>query len=172
MTQFLLQMAGEAGTGKSSLARAIGQANGAVVLDKDYFKAPLLEEGLSEELAAGLAYAVFFSLAGSLLRQGHSLILDSPAFYPSIPARGALLAEEVGATYRLIECRCPAESQEQRLNQRQGLASQPASRAAKVASMLKPEITPLIEPHLTIDTSKPLDVCLEQALRYLERGEG
>ena len=45
MRQFLLQMAGDSGTGKSTLALSIGRATGAVVLDKDVVQTALLEDG-------------------------------------------------------------------------------------------------------------------------------
>ena len=169
MRQFLLQMAGESGSGKSTLARAIGRATGAVVLDKDYIKAPLLEEGLEDAHAGGLSFAVFFSLAGSLLAQGHSLVLDSAAFYPSIREGGALLAANCGAEYRLIECVCDdVIEHEGRLVGRNGLASQPRSLAQlTLERKAKTGIVPLSEPRLTIDTLQPLSVCLDRALAYL-----
>jgi predicted kinase len=173
MRRFLLQMAGESGTGKSTMARAIGRATGAVVVDKDYIKAPLLEEGLDDKLAGGLAYAVFFSIAGSILGQGFDVILDSPAYYSSVRERGVRLAIEAGATYQIIECQCGKAENEARLRDRQRLVSQPASRQRAVLERVaKSGITPLLEPHLVIDTSQPLDICLRLALEYLQRDAG
>ncbi|MCH7580762.1 MAG: ATP-binding protein, partial [Chloroflexi bacterium] len=65
--QFLLQMAGVPGSGKSALARLIGRGAKAVVLDKDVLKTAALEGGADEELASGVAYDTFFALAGHLL---------------------------------------------------------------------------------------------------------
>jgi predicted kinase len=162
-------MAGESGSGKSTLARAIGRATGAIVLDKDYIKAPLLEEGLPDAEAGGLSYSVFFSLARSLLDQGHSLILDSAAFYPSIRERGARLASEFSADYRLIECVCDDDREhEQRLVLRRGLASQPVSLAQlTLERATKTGIVALDEPRLTLDTTRTLDICLREALEYI-----
>jgi hypothetical protein len=42
---FLLQMAGRPGSGKSSLARVVGRATSAVVLDEDVLKTALLNAG-------------------------------------------------------------------------------------------------------------------------------
>jgi predicted kinase len=164
-------MAGESGTGKSTLARAIGGATGAVVLDRDYFKAPLMDEGLSFEEAGGLSYAVFFSVARSLLMQERSLILDSAAFYPSIIERGERLAAEAGAVYRVIECWLPdAVEHDRRLRERQGLVSQPGSLAAAVAEV-KPGKTALSGPHLRLDTGMSLTSVLARALTYLSDGQ-
>ena len=51
MRRFLLQMAGESGTGKSTLARAVGCETGAVVIDKDVIKSRLLEGDLGRPRA-------------------------------------------------------------------------------------------------------------------------
>jgi len=172
MQRFLLQMAGEAGTGKSTLARAIGSVTGAVVLDRDYFKAPLMEEGLSFQEAGGLSYAVFFSVAKSLLMQERSLILDSAAFYPDIIERGERLAAAAGAAYRVIECWLPdAAEHDRRLQERERLVSQPVSLTAAVAEV-KPGKTALTCPHLRLDTTMSMTSVLARALTYLSDGQG
>ena len=53
--QFLLQMAGMAGSGKSALARLIGRSTKAVMLDKDVLKTAALEAGADDKLASGIA---------------------------------------------------------------------------------------------------------------------
>ena len=171
MRRFLLQMAGDSGTGKSTLARAIGRATGAVVLDKDVLQTALLDDGASAA-SNGLAYATMFALARSLLAQHHSVILDSPAYFPSIRERGLDIAEGGGAVYRLIESCCPDETEhEQRLATRESLRSQPVSLAEAVSARSRPGIVALSEPHLVVDTRRPLDVCLAEALAYLEHDD-
>jgi len=165
--QFLLQMAGEPGTGKSTLARAIGRSTGAVVLDKDYVKAPLLDGGLSEDPAGGLAYDVFFAIAASVLDQGHSIVLDSPAFFPGVLDRGQKLARKTKTPYRIIECSCDQRAQEARLKSRRPLSSQLASMDAVRATMQRPGIVALEAPHLSVDTTRPEFECLKLALSYL-----
>src|SRR4051794_38072000 len=101
---FLLQMAGPPGAGKSSLAAALSQRRGAVVLNMDVIKSALLDAGAAWALAGPAAYDVMFAQAGDLLAHGHSVILDSPSHYPQIPERGLTIAQAAGATYRFIEC--------------------------------------------------------------------
>lgn len=165
----LVQMAGDPASGKSTLARTIGRALGAVVLDKDVIKVAALRAGAPEELAAPLAYEAFFDLARDLLRQGHSVILDSPAFFPSIPQSGQSLAIEADAAYRIIECTCgdPARVAS-RLHSRPRLVSQPAGPSDPSA---RPGTAPLTHPRLTVDTSRPLDQCLAEALAYLRHDQ-
>ena len=167
MRQFLLQMAGEPGTGKSTLARAIGRSTGAVVLDKDYIKAPLLDGGLSEDPAEGLAYDVFFSIAASVLDQGHSIVLDSPAFTPGVVERGQKIARKVKVPYRIIECCCDRSTQEVRVNSRRALSSQLATMEKVLAVMQRPGIVSLEAPHLTVDTTHLEFESLKLALSYL-----
>ena len=166
---FLLQMHGESGAGKSTLALAVGRATGAVVLDKDRIKAPLLEGGLDDTLAGGLTYNVAWLLLESMLAQGLSVVMDSPAFWPRIIEKGEALASATDASYYVIECVCKdAVEQERRLASRQRLVSQPVSRAALAVALGRPGgVRELSHPHLCIDTTKPLNDCLREALRYI-----
>lgn len=166
MRRFLLQMAGEPGSGKSALARGVGRATGAVVIDKDVIKSAALRAGAEEALAAPLAYQVFFDLARSLLAMGHSVVLDSPAFYPLIREQGQQIAAEAGVEYHIFECVCvDPEELARRLAGRERLVSQPAGRDRDPYS--QPGTAPLMEAHLTVDTRQPLCDCLPQALAYI-----
>ena len=166
MRQFLLQLAGMPGSGKSTLAQAIGETTGAVVLDKDVVKSAALNAGAPEELAAPLAYEVFFDLAKSIAGYGHSLVLDSPAFFTNIPQKGQRIAAQLDTAYALIECTCPDEALLSRsLADRKPLPSQwSALRSAELSLAGR---GPLNAPHLTIDTREPLASCLRQALEYI-----
>ena len=174
MSRFLLQMHGESGAGKSTLALAVGEATGAVVLDKDRIKGPLVEGGIEDTLAGGLTYDAVWLLVQSFLAQDFSVVLDSPAFWPGIVERGRALAAEAGAAYYLVECCCDdSAEQERRLAGRERYASQPASRAALAVALSRPGvIRELTHPHLTVDTLQPLDGCVAQVLRYIGHDAG
>jgi predicted kinase len=170
MQRFLLQMAGESGAGKSTLALAVGQATGAVVLDKDVIAAPLCEkEGLTPPQAGGYAYAMLFPLAASLLGQGFNVIIDSAAFWVPIRERGEAIAHSAGVNYRIVECRCPdAKLQQTRLLSRSRLITQPGSVADLAASLSRPGVVLEVKrPYLVVDTRQPLAGCAEQVLEYL-----
>jgi predicted kinase len=167
-------MHGESGAGKSTLALAVGRATGAVVLDKDCIKGPLIAAGIEDPVAGGLAYDVFWQQTESLLGQGFNVVLDSPVFWPRIAERGRALAASAGAVYFIIECRCQDESlQERRLTSRPRLASQPGSRAELAVALARPGVRrELSGPHLSIDTAQPIAACLAQALRYIGHDAG
>jgi predicted kinase len=171
MRGFLLQMAGDSGTGKSTLALAIGEATGAVVVDKDVIKARMLDDGLTEDTAGPLSYAVFFDLGAALLSQGHSVVLDSPASFIYIRDRGRCIAEANCAAYYIIRCCLPdVEAIQKRLDSRIPVASQP--RVAAFDTFVRPGTGPLTEPHVTLDTRRPFDEYLAEALAYIGHGPG
>ena len=170
MRRFLLQMHGSSGSGKSTLASAIGRETGAVVIDTDIVKAGMLDNGVTEEVAGPTAYYIFFDLAGALLRQGCSVVMDSPANFTYIRERGAALAAENRVGYAIIEC-CIDDLDElqRRLDARSARVSQP--RIANLRPDTRPGSSPVEEPRLILDTSKPLEVTLPLALEYLGRGQ-
>jgi len=165
---FLLQMAGAPGSGKSALARLIGRTTSAVVLDKDVLKTAALEAGADDALAGGIAYEAFFALAGHLLGQDMSVVLDSPSFWDTIPAKGAAIAAARMVPYYFIECYCNDRDElARRLRDRARLRSNPGEEAAGMAAQT-------IAPpgaYLRIDTVQPIERCLELALDYLRPAE-
>jgi predicted kinase len=161
---FLLQMAGVPGSGKSALARLIGRTTGAVVLDKDVLKTAALEAGAGETLAGPLAYEAFFALADHLLGQDMSVVLDSPSFWETIPAKGAAIAEARMVPYYFIECYCTdREELARRLRDRPRLRSNPGEEAVDIDA----QTTAPPGAYLGIDTTQPIERCLELALDYL-----
>jgi predicted kinase len=163
-TPFLLQMAGVPGSGKSALARLIGRRTGAVVLDKDVLKTAVLEAGVAEDVrAGGIAYETFFALADHLLGQDVAVVLDSPSFYESIPAKGSAIALARMVPYYFIECLCiDAEELARRLHERPRLRSQPDAPLPDGWATVGP-----LGAYLRIDTTQPIDRCLALALDYL-----
>ncbi len=134
------------------------------MIDKDILKTAALEAGAAEDLAGGIAYDVFFSLADHLVGQGWSVVLDSPSFWETIPRRGTEIAEQRHVPYFFIECVCSDESElKRRLRERSRMVSQPGEEILDVpATTIKPP-----EAHLRVDTVQDLERCLELALDYL-----
>ena len=166
---FLLQMAGEAGTGKSTLARAVGKSTGALVIDKDDVTGPLIDEGALRAGEGGPGYAVVFRLAESAFEQGFSVILDNPAFWQSILDRGKDLASRHEADYRVVKCHCPDRAEQAlRLQAAGRQTGQPRSQVELDASMSRPGVMlELSEPHLEVNTTQAVEVCVAQVLEYL-----
>jgi predicted kinase len=73
-----VQISGVPGAGKTTISRALAPHVGAVVLDHDVSKSALLGADVPVALAGRASYEVLLALAAQLLRQGFSVIFDSP----------------------------------------------------------------------------------------------
>lgn len=178
---FFVQMSGAPGSGKTTVAQAIGKATGAVVIDHDVTKSALLEAEVPVDLTGRASYQVLDAMARHLLQQGHSVIFDSPCFYDELLKRGQRLAEEYGAAYHYIECVLSEVAElDRRLQSRArwpsqvaGVYAPPTAGSGKsgnseelfrdwIANMKRPQ-----RDYITIDTSQPVAVCIAAAVNYL-----
>lgn len=177
---FLLQMAGTSGAGKSTLAHLLGQRTGAATIDYDVVKSAALDAGAAWDLAGRVGYGASRALAAALLRQGHSVILDSPCRFQMIVDEGTAIARASGAAYAFVECVLGDEPELRRRMQ-----ARPRQRSQRLAFDRPPPDAPgdvLADasgtihvpasalppgPWLRVDTAQPIEHCLEQALRYL-----
>jgi len=120
----LIVFSGLPGTGKSTLAEAVGKALQIPVFAKDWLEATLLKSGLKptrEDKSLGFAgYELLTVLAQRQLMLGQSVILDSVAASQSIRSTWCYLAEQYGADCCVIECICSDKSlHRSQLEQRQ-----------------------------------------------------
>ena len=101
--RMLLQLSGVPGTGKSTLARGLAAGLDLVVLDTDVVKSALLSTDVPFAVAGRATYAAVLALAGDLLAQGRSAVIDSPCRYVDLLAAGQRVAADAGVPYRLVE---------------------------------------------------------------------
>jgi predicted kinase len=121
----LALMAGPPGAGKTTLALAVGRALGWPVIDKDTLKSALLESGIAESLAGRASYQLLHDVGRDLVvRQGMSVILDSPAAYAIVIERAAAIAAEVGAHLRVVLCLADRDVRNRRMAARETRPSQ------------------------------------------------
>lgn len=172
-------MAGRPGVGKSSVARGVAPAIDAVVLDNDVVKSALLDAGVGWNESATAAWDAVFALAGDFLAQGHSVILDNPSHYESIPKRGQAIAVGALATYAMVECVCADDAVVgQRMADRSRLRSQMTGLGAWSPDAPAPSSAPRTGLHewtifrpesnvITVDTSRPLDEVVAEAAAFL-----
>lgn len=110
----LIIFSGLPGTGKSTLAEAVGKDLCIPVFAKDWLEATLLRSGLRptvEEKSLGFAgYELLTTLAQRQLMLGQSVILDSVATSQSIRSEWRQLSDQYQADWRVIECICSDES--------------------------------------------------------------
>jgi len=177
-----VQMSGVPGAGKTTVAHAIAGQIGAVVIDHDVTKSALLDANVPVAIAGHASYRVLDAMVRHLLQQGHSVIFDSPCLYTELLERGQLLAEETGAQYRYVECiLADLDELDQRLRTRPRWRSQLAGvytpltegsgKAQAGAEIFREWMVTMKRPvngYLTLDTSRPLAVCVQETLSYLK----
>jgi len=135
---FLLQMAGSSGVGKSTLAQKIALQTAAAVIDYDVIKSAALEAGTTWDMSGRIGYRASHAIAGSLLKQGISVVLDSPCRFEFIVDSGTALAAELSVPYAFIECMLADENELRRRMQ-----SRKRQRSQRVAFDQAPVDAPL-----------------------------
>lgn len=123
--KLFIQMSGAPGSGKSTLARLIGKSIGGVVIDHDILRASLLDSGVPFYDAAKQSYELQWMISQDMMKQGYSVIMDSPCNFQEVLDQGSAYADKYGHDYWYIEC-CVQDTDllDQRLRAREPLSSQ------------------------------------------------
>lgn len=168
----LIALAGLPGTGKSTLAAMLARSLPLAVLDKDRVRAALF----SSELVAysfeqdDFVFDILLQTAGYLLDKGVAVALDGRTFSRRYQVKNLLrFASEHQAPLKIIECHCPDETARQRLTPEAAQQADhvAANRTFSTYLELKTQAEPLTAPHLSVDTSQPLEACLLKCLDFV-----
>ncbi|MBI2172056.1 MAG: ATP-binding protein [Chloroflexi bacterium] len=163
----LVMMAGLPGSGKTALATRIGRALTWPVIDKDTMKTTLLESGIPESVAAGLAYELTYAVAQDLLAgQKRSLLIDTPFTHPRTLTKANQLVRLANGRLKVILCQCPDDLRNQRMQRRPQRASQPRSIQDPGGN---PDVRyDYLPTHtLILDTSQPMESLVTKAVDYV-----
>ncbi len=102
---FVVQMSGAPGSGKSSLSKLLRPSLNAVIIDHDVIRSSLLENSeASFDKVAKQAYSLQWALAEDMMKQGHSVIIDSTCNFQTVLDTGMALAAKCGFAYWYVEC--------------------------------------------------------------------
>jgi predicted kinase len=169
----LIIFSGLPGTGKSTLAEAIGRDLGIPVFAKDWLEATLLRSELKptkEEKSLGFAgYELLTTLAERQLMLDQSVILDSVAASQAIRRTWRELSEKYGADCRVIECICSDESlHRSRLNSRTRNIPGWHELEWSEIERVKQYYFPWEEERLILDMTKSYDENFTKAKTYCE----
>ncbi len=170
---FLIVMRGLSGTGKSTLARQVAEATGAVLLQTDAIRKQLRWTPPSTTEAVSMytpearrrVYLAMLDTADALLADRVSVLMDG-TFLDIAHCRLALETARVrGVPILFVETQCPAEVAERRILRRQqsDLALSDADPSVHRAQALEYVVLPRDLPRIIVDTSQTLDLsrCLD-----------
>ena len=174
MTTYVL-MAGLPGTGKSTLAEALARELNGVVLSKDLVRSAVFPGALTDYTREqdDLCFAMVLDAARYLADRQHMglIFLDGRTFSRREQIKQAIhAAEQAGCAWRILLATCPDAVAEARLMADAG--KHPASnRNIGLYRDVKARFEAILQPHLEIDTSQPLEVCVERALAIFRKGD-
>jgi predicted kinase len=169
----LIVFSGLPGTGKSSLADAVGRRLGIPVFSKDVLEAAIIRAGMTEQEDArqqlGWAgYELLTTLATRQIRLGQSAILDSVASTVSIRNAWRALASTQGAAWRVIECVCSDnEMHRSRLEGRKRNIHGWKLSSWEEVERVRGYFMPWQEEHLTVDAMATFGENIDAVLTYL-----
>lgn len=167
-------MAGHPGSGKSTVAHALGRRLGWPVLDKDTIKSTLMDAsppgidlaalGLDLDL---VAYELLHALVVDLLvQQELSMILDTPALRPAVVRRMLDLVDSSGATLKVLLCHADLQTRNERLLQRSARSSHRTTHA--VDTDIQKHFGHLPPDTRVLHTDQPLDDLIAEVMAYIQ----
>ena len=165
-------MAGLPGTGKSTLARALAQAGGGIVLDKDVIRSVLFPADYVEysNEQDDFCQKLMLETAGYLIERhpGLRIFVDGRTFSRKYQIEGVIeAARRLNAEWRIIECVCAEETARKRLDASR-LTHPARNRSFELYRSIRAQFEPIMAPKLVVDTDAALEVCVGEAGAYLE----
>ena len=171
-------MAGLPGTGKSTLARALARRLPGAVLDKDTIRAALFQPAHVEYSQAqdDFCQEIMLKTAAYLLAKDAELhvLLDGRTFSRQYQRERVIeFCRQVGVTWAALECVCAEQTALGRSAEAVAQNTHPAAnRTPELYRQIRKVWEPIDPPKLVIDTDANLDLCVDQALRYLVNKTG
>jgi predicted kinase len=169
----IILLAGLPGSGKSTLARELSSRTGGRVLGKDEIRHTLF---LPQEIEYStrqddFCVRVMLETAAYLLRQDSSrmIFLDGRPFSRRYQIENLLTAaNELRLPWRILECVCSEETAKHRLETESASSVHRAgNRDYKLYLELMAGFEAITMPKTVINTDRPLEVCVHQALDAL-----
>lgn len=159
----LILMAGMPGAGKSTVALALGSEFGIPVIDKDVIVSALLEQGVDNEVAHPLAYAITFDLVEHLVRvQRLSVIVDAPSVWTSNLEWATSLCAETATRLLPVLCSADGETRYDRMAAREGLRSHSKGTTRRPGTA-RERFSHLPANTIELDTMRPVEETVRDA---------
>lgn len=174
----LVLVGGSPGTGKSTLATALGGRLGAVVASSDRVRDEVEPRSAApnDELRGGRytperldrVYGELLERAGTMLALGEHVVLDASWLDPAQRDRAAELATRTGSRLTELRCTCPASVAEARILERARRGDDPSEVTVELARELAARAAPWPD-GVEIDTSAPVDAAARAAAAVVRR---
>jgi predicted kinase len=169
----IILMAGLPGAGKTTLARELAARTSGRVLSKDEVRHALFSADEIEYSAQqnDFCLQVMLETAAHLSQRDPNriLFLDGRPFSRRYQVDNVInAAVALHQSWRILECVCPEEIARQRLEQQSASEAHPAgNRGFQLYLEVKSRFEAITLTKTVIDTSQPLQDCVEQALASL-----
>ena len=172
----IVLMAGLPGTGKTTLARELARRTAGRVLSKDEFRHAIFTPDEIEYSTQqdDFVLQMMLNMAGYLLGRDprRMIFLDGRPFSRRYQIENMLAAaDSLHQPWRIIECVCLEETVRRRLeNDAQDEKHPAGNRDFQLYREVRERFEAILHPKTVIDTDRPLEICVESALRGLRAG--
>jgi predicted kinase len=166
----IVLLAGLPGTGKSTVARALAEQVGGVVLNKDDLRAQLFPKEFVEYSTEqdDFVQELLLRTAGYLLTRYPKLtvFLDGRTFSRTYQIRNVIeAAERLGTPWRIIECVCAERIAKGRIEH--GKKHPAKNRTVELYLKIRDEFEAIALPKVVMDTGREMDAAMAAAREFL-----
>lgn len=164
----LVQVCGLPGAGKSTLSAAISELTSSLTLRVDAIEGAMWKYQIPRGQSGIAAYSIMHAIAVPNLRRGQVVIADAVSGVEPARAGWVSTAEAAGVPLRVIEVVCADVDEhrrrvEQRANDLPGFTLPTWDEVQRTAD----EYEPRTDDRLVVDSTRPLEETVRQAVDYL-----